>query len=869
MAKIINGKLVRDVVEPKLPRANCQTCPLYNRRHIEPSAEPFMDSSGNSKMEILIVGESPGREELNPVPGEKVGKPFRGNSGHLLRETLKEKNLLEKGIFYTNILMCDPVSIKVTDKDIASVRSEKRAKWKIAVAACSARLNQEIELVSPKLIISLGGEAKDALLPKVQGNITSVSGEFHNDGLYDYLTVVHPAFILRKSGERYQTKFGDDLNEAALFFNKPHIDIEVEVAKTSEDVRRFLRDLSNSNPLIVDVETTSLSPWAYREFEIPKATADQSLLAMEKGYTLQSGKKFKEGELLSIQLSGSGNLGYVIPADLIKDETLKDELADFLESHNLSCHNAVFDIVFLRKIFGRKFTAAHDTMMMSYASDESQEHGLKRLTRARLGIQDWSKDLEVWRKNRKDSFAVIPPEVLHEYGGIDTAATFLLLDSLKESMDEDESRLYTEVLIPITNLFIDMQHRGVAINSRKLAATATALLEEKAIHDSYLVREFGVSNANSTKQVSNALKVHFDIPEDIGTGKDVLKQFERGGEASEFSEWEWRRSEFVKNIKASRGCRQAHSTFVTNLARAMEVDPSAVLYNSESDALFPIHPSFKLWATMTGRIVIGDPSITNYPKGTPSSAAIRECFEARPGYVWFHADYKQFELRIYAALTGDPGMAEIFLIPDSEGRVRDPHSEIGLTTYGTEYWKLNEQENGNTRRGIKEIVFGRLYRRGVNAIAKQLGWTVDRAQTVVDAVDKMFPMLNVYHEDVINDLVNFQKIMNPLGRSRRFPILTDENLDRCINQAVNFKIQSTASDLNLMTMMEIQRVFGEEVHPLFSIHDSVDMEIREDRANLIIPEIVDIMQTFPMKFFPTSNIPMLVDWNVSKFWMAE
>lgn len=112
---------------------------------------------------IMLIGEGPGKDE------EKEGRPFVGKSGQLLREVLTtlEMNSL---VYITNVVCCRSCAQdydnegkpKFYDNNQPIIKDQ--APLPAQVQACSDRLHEEIYLVDPVLIVTLGGSSAEALL---------------------------------------------------------------------------------------------------------------------------------------------------------------------------------------------------------------------------------------------------------------------------------------------------------------------------------------------------------------------------------------------------------------------------------------------------------------------------------------------------------------------------------------------------------------------------------------------------------------------------------------------------------------------------------------------------------------------------------
>jgi DNA polymerase len=137
---------------------------------------------GNPDADLMFVGEAPGRDE------DLQGEPFVGRSGQLLdRMVLEEMGLTRQEFFIANTLMCRPPGNR-------DPRPEE-------TATCRPWLEAKLDLIDPKVVVTLGNFATKLLLDTTEG-ITRVRGKsypFRNGVL---VPTFHPAAVLRGGGEQ-------------------------------------------------------------------------------------------------------------------------------------------------------------------------------------------------------------------------------------------------------------------------------------------------------------------------------------------------------------------------------------------------------------------------------------------------------------------------------------------------------------------------------------------------------------------------------------------------------------------------------------------------------------------------------------------
>jgi len=137
--------------------------------------------AGDPDADLMFVGEGPGAEE------DKQGLPFVGRSGQLLdRILLEELGMTRDQVFINNVVMCRPPGNRDPEAD--------------EIAACSTYLERRIELIRPKVIVTLGNFATKLLLDTKEG-ITKLRGRTYPFRTGVLIPTFHPAAVLRGGGE--------------------------------------------------------------------------------------------------------------------------------------------------------------------------------------------------------------------------------------------------------------------------------------------------------------------------------------------------------------------------------------------------------------------------------------------------------------------------------------------------------------------------------------------------------------------------------------------------------------------------------------------------------------------------------------------
>ncbi len=148
---------------------NCQKCSLHKNRI------NFVYGTGNPDARLMLIGEGPGSEE------NKQGKPFVGKAGQLLTKMLLAINLQRSEVYITNVVKCQPPGNRNPAPD--------------EVEQCLPYLREQIEIISPKLIVLLGKVAAVTLFDVKEPMTILRQRRFNYEGIETYVTY-HPAALI-------------------------------------------------------------------------------------------------------------------------------------------------------------------------------------------------------------------------------------------------------------------------------------------------------------------------------------------------------------------------------------------------------------------------------------------------------------------------------------------------------------------------------------------------------------------------------------------------------------------------------------------------------------------------------------------------
>jgi uracil-DNA glycosylase family 4 len=337
--------------------------------------------------------------------------------------------------------------------------------------------------------------------------------------------------------------------------------------------------------------------------------------------------------------------------------------------------------------------------------------------------------------------------------------------------------------------------------------------------------------------------------------------------------------DFPKLIIRHRKACKARSPFLTNVREHAVIDGR-------------MHPGFHLIGTSTGRTSSSGENMQNIPKKL-ADVNIKKIFIPPEGHILCNTDAKGAEVRLFAAYSNDAELiksindgldthsyftAEIYpdrytyeyieqqrrLVDDLTDR-RSKLAKEGLKLSPEDAVELSTAEAVvKQRTNTKRVVFGTLYGAQAAKIAETAGISKSEAQKVIDGLFRRYPSIPAYIQSTETEVRLFRCIYTYVGRKRRFPLADRQSFaSRCFRQAVNFKIQSTSSDIVLWVLNQIYPVVTRDLHGFFhaTVHDSLVFSVPPQYVSQI-PEV--------MREYGTRRVAELFPWLPVQFlWDVE
>jgi uracil-DNA glycosylase family 4 len=189
--------------------AQCTKCLLHRGR------TKAVPGEGPANSEIVFVGEAPGFHE------DQQGRPFVGAAGRFLEELLDSIGLTRQDVYIANVIKCRPPGNRDPLPD--------------EIEACKPFLGRQLELIQPKMVVTLGRFSMARAFPKAR--ISQIHGQPRKIGGIVYYPMYHPAAALHQPSLRRTVE--EDMQRIPELLKQAEQMAESELPAQAEQLRLF------------------------------------------------------------------------------------------------------------------------------------------------------------------------------------------------------------------------------------------------------------------------------------------------------------------------------------------------------------------------------------------------------------------------------------------------------------------------------------------------------------------------------------------------------------------------------------------------------------------------------------------------------
>lgn len=758
----------------------------------------------------------------------------KGNPHKLLEELFNSSGLDIDEVYYTPAVKC-----RKSDKGKVSASELKE---------CKEHLFRELDEVKPEWVITLGATALKALTNKAK--ITEIHGNIIDHKLgFKVLPTFHPAMSLRDP--RYWDRIHTDFRKFGKIINGEELrqhDIKCTLISRKSQLSGVLKDIKKSRTIAYDLETNGL------EMRLRTSFITATVLSTYRK-------------------------NYVIDHEAFDKDTMSKfhrQVKRRLKGKNVIAQNGKFDNLWLHYMYGVRFPLTFDTMLASHLLDENSPNGLKYNAKRWLEMEDYDVPLKI-----KKGVGLNPEEKEQwaQYAASDGYATIRLFNVFKKLLAEDPEleNLFYKMVMPVARTYEVLEINGTYIDLDNMSKADEILSKRLRRLTRSLNRhimpwrkdEMEI-NWNSSAFINKVLFDWLNLkPEGYtdggapSTAEDYLIKMKK-------------QHPIIETLLEYRGAFKQKSSFIDGWNKRM--------INGQ------IFPGFKVGGTVTGRPSCSNPNLQQVPR----DPFIRSLIGAPKGWVFFEVDYSQVELRVAAAISGEPNMLQIFRTGG------DIHTSTYVMLMGCTPEEMCEQlvKNGEItpdqvkaqlkeeRKKAKAVNFGFIYGMGWKkfreyAEAKyQLVLTDSEAKAWRKRYFENYPGLIDWHNRQRRIVRQLEQVRTFTGRIRHLPQINspDQGLAaEAERNAINAPVQGFGAEMILMSLVELNEYFGNNIVKMNgTIHDAIVGIVKEEYALECMARMKSIMESPRLlrEFGIKLPLPVIADvslgnWGIAKEYDAE
>ena len=538
-------------------------------------------------------------------------------------------------------------------------------------------------------------------------------------------------------------------------------------------------------------------------------------------------------QLVGLSFSNTTHTGFYLPVanDGDGDDGAKhilNKLKPLFEDETITWigQNLKYDFLVLKWygviLKGKTF----DTMLAHYVIEPEGRRSMDILSEQFLGYAPVSIQTLIGKKGKNQgTMRDVPLDQITEYAAEDADITFQLKECFEPLLTKREvKRVFEEVENPLMQVLVDMEFEGVKVDEQFLNEYSKVLESDIKISEERVFEQAGVRfNLASPKQLGEVL---FDILKidpkakktktgQYATGEDVLAKLAA-------------KHKIVDDILNFRELSKLKSTYV---------DALPAIVNPKTGR---IHTSYAQAVAVTGRLSSTNPNLQNIPIRSERGREVRKAFIPRdPARILVSADYSQIELRVVAAISGDPNMCDAFK------KGKDIHTATAAKVYGIAEAEVTKEQ----RYKAKSVNFGIIYGQGAFGLAENLGISRTEAKEIIDNYKKEFPNIQLYMDQQINKAKEQGFVETLMGRKRWLRDINSSNFTVrgfAERNAINSPIQGSAADMIKLAMIKIHQEMKKqhwESKMILQVHDELVFDAVESELPALKELILSCMTT--------------------------
>jgi DNA polymerase-1 len=555
-------------------------------------------------------------------------------------------------------------------------------------------------------------------------------------------------------------------------------------------------------------------------------------------------------ELVGLSFSWEKGKGFYVPVPENREEAqqIVNLFLPFFEDENIEKigQNLKYDLEMLAQYGVTVKGKIFDTMIAHYLINPDMRHGMDILAETYLKYSPVPIEALIGKKGKgQKTMREVELEQIKEYAVEDADITLQLKEIFAPMLESSETRkLFDEIEIPLMPVLAAMEQEGINLDTPYLKELSAELSADIKKLEQQIYETAGESfNLASPKQLGEVL---FDKLKIGGAKQKKTKtgQYATGEEVLSYLALE---NPIVADILEWRQLVKLQNTYVEALPLQVEANTGRV------------HTDYMQTVAATGRLSSNNPNLQNIPIRTERGRQIRKAFIARNDeYTIVSADYSQIELRIIAALSGDPEMVNAFQ------KGEDIHASTAAKVFNVPLEEVTREQRSHA----KTVNFGIVYGVSAFGLSNQTSLSRSESKDLIDAYYKTYPRLKQYINEQVEIARDQGYVQTISGRRRYLKDINSQNMvvrGGAERNAVNAPIQGSAADIIKIAMINIQkRLINEnwKSKMLLQVHDELVFDVHNSELERIKPMIKEEMESAFVL-----DVPLEVDMGEGKNWL--
>lgn len=284
-----------------------------------------------------------------------------------------------------------------------------------------------------------------------------------------------------------------------------------------------------------------------------------------------------------------------------------------------------------------------------------------------------------------------------------------------------------------------------------------------------------------------------------------------------------------------------------------------------------IYFDYRIEGTVTGRLSCGSykagkdrlgVSFHTLPRDKKDSESIRDvCIVADPN-IFVTADFSTMELRVLAHVANETNMIRAF----------ESGADLHTYTASLIFEKAIEDVTREERQIAKSVSFLVVYGGGAWKLSKTANVSLKVAEQTIAKFKEVYPRVFAWMDEVKEKVYKDHYITSLFGRRRNLPDIVSnvqQVRDTCIRQAINFVIQSSASDITCYAVLDIAeelRLRNMDSKLIGTVHDSIEAEVVPYELEEVLQIMHNKMVNYPRlrKAGYNLKVPIAIEIEVGK-----